>query len=98
MVLCIVGLFRVVPGGLVPDEDQGYLLGLAILDDGAAQPRTRAVNKVLTDFMAYNANIGVARAQFFPSISLTGMLGSLSASVGNLFTGPAGTCPPWGFD
>lgn len=41
--------------------------------------------------MAYNANIGVARAQFFPSISLTGMLGSLSASVGNLFTGPAGT-------
>ena len=41
--------------------------------------------------MAYNANIGVARAQFFPSISLTGMLGSLSASVGNLFTGAAGT-------
>ena len=41
--------------------------------------------------MAYNANIGVARAQFFPSISLTGMLGTLSASVGNLFTGPAGT-------
>ena len=41
--------------------------------------------------MAYNANIGVARAQFFPSISLTGMLGSLSASMGNLFTGPAGT-------
>ena len=40
--------------------------------------------------MAYNANIGVARAQFFPSISLTGMLGSLSASVANLFTGPAG--------
>jgi len=40
--------------------------------------------------MAYNANIGVARAQFFPSISLTGMLGTLSASVGNLFTGPAG--------
>lgn len=41
--------------------------------------------------MAYNANIGVARAQFFPSISLTGMLGSLSASMGNLFTGAAGT-------
>ena len=40
--------------------------------------------------MAYNANIGVARAQFFPSISLTGMLGTLSSSVGSLFTGPAG--------
>ena len=32
----------------------------------------------------------MARAQFFPSISLTGMLGTLSAAVGNLFTGPAG--------
>lgn len=41
--------------------------------------------------MAYNANIGVARAQFFPSISLTGALGTLAASVGNLFTGPAAT-------
>ena len=41
--------------------------------------------------MAYNANIGVARAQFFPSISLTGALGTLAASVGSLFTGPAAT-------
>lgn len=41
--------------------------------------------------MAYNANIGVARAQFFPSISLTGMMGTLSAAVGNLFSYPAGT-------
>ena len=40
--------------------------------------------------MAYNANIGVARAQFFPSISLTGMLGTISAATWNLFTGPAG--------
>ncbi len=44
------------------------------------------------DYMiqANNANIGVARAQILPSISLTGMLGTLSAAVGNLFTGPAG--------
>ena len=41
--------------------------------------------------MANNANIGVARAQFFPSISLTGTLGTMSSSVSNLFTGPAGT-------
>lgn len=40
--------------------------------------------------MAYNANIGVAKAQFFPSISLTAMLGTLSSAVGNLFSGPAG--------
>ncbi len=34
--------------------------------------------------MAYNANIGVARAEFFPSISLTGMMGTIASSVGNL--------------
>lgn len=40
--------------------------------------------------MANNANIGVAKAEFFPSISLTSMLGTLSAAVGNLFSDPAG--------
>ncbi len=40
--------------------------------------------------MAMNARIGVARAQFFPSISLTSYLGSESVSLSNLFTGPAG--------
>ena len=39
--------------------------------------------------MAYNANIGVARAAFFPSISLTSTLGTASAALASLFTGPA---------
>jgi multidrug efflux system outer membrane protein len=39
--------------------------------------------------VASNARIGVARAAYFPSISLTGLFGSESASLGNLFTGPA---------
>ncbi|HEY4040148.1 MAG TPA: efflux transporter outer membrane subunit [Burkholderiaceae bacterium] len=34
-----------------------------------------------------NANIGAARAAFFPSISLTGNLGTASASLGGLFSG-----------
>ena len=39
--------------------------------------------------IAANARIGVARASLFPSISLTGFLGAESASLGDLFTGPA---------
>jgi len=38
---------------------------------------------------AANARIAVARAEMFPSIALTGFLGSESASLSNLFSGPA---------
>lgn len=47
MVVIMVGamlfLFRVVPTSMVPNEDQGYALGVAILADGAATPRTERV-------------------------------------------------------
>ena len=39
--------------------------------------------------IAANARIGEARAQLFPRIGLTGYLGSESASLSDLFTGPA---------
>ena len=40
--------------------------------------------------IAANARIGVARAAYFPSIALTGTLGSESNVLRDLFTGPAG--------
>jgi multidrug efflux system outer membrane protein len=40
---------------------------------------------------AANARIGVARAAYFPSISLTGFYGGESQKLGDLFSGPART-------
>ena len=44
--------------------------------------------------IASNALIGAARALFFPRISLTGLFGFASGSLGNLFSGSART---WSF-
>jgi len=43
------------------------------------------------NLIAANANIGVAKALYFPSISLTGLLGLASNDLSDLFKGPAKT-------
>ena len=40
--------------------------------------------------IAANARVAVARAAYFPTLSLTGTLGSESVALSDLFTGPAG--------
>ncbi len=39
--------------------------------------------------VATNANIGAAKALYFPTLSLTGLLGSVSTAFGDFLTGPA---------
>ena len=43
------------------------------------------------NLIAANASIGVAKSAYFPSISLTAALGSVSTDLSDLFTGPAET-------
>jgi multidrug efflux system outer membrane protein len=52
------------------------------------RPDIRAAEQAM---IAANANIGVAKAAYFPQISLTGSIGGQSSSLANLFAGPAST-------
>ncbi|GAC1419516.1 MAG: efflux RND transporter permease subunit [Burkholderiaceae bacterium] len=57
MVLLAGLLWKAVPGGLVPDEDQGYFIGAAILPEGAALNRTNAMVKQIEAIEGTNKNI-----------------------------------------
>jgi multidrug efflux system outer membrane protein len=47
------------------------------------------VRQAEQDLIAANAQIGAAKARYFPSISLTGAFGYVSAELENLFEGPS---------
>jgi multidrug efflux system outer membrane protein len=47
------------------------------------------IRQAESTLVAANARIGVAKAAFFPQISLTGFFGVESASLSDLFTGPS---------
>ena len=49
------------------------------------------VRRAEQNLIAANANIGVAKAQYFPTISLTGLFGYASSDLSNLATEPANT-------
>jgi len=50
------------------------------------RPDIQAAEQTL---IAANAEIGVARAQYFPQLTLSGFLGGQSTQLANLFTGPS---------
>jgi hydrophobe/amphiphile efflux-1 (HAE1) family protein len=57
MVLVAAGLWRLVPGSLVPDEDQGYYIAAVILPDGASLERTdKVVSEVIEAIKSNPAN------------------------------------------
>lgn len=82
---------------LLPDRPLSKLLQLPELPAGLPsdllqqRPDLKAAEH---DLLAANANIGIAKAAFFPSISLTANAGSASAELDNLFKGGSGS---WSF-
>ena len=74
------------------DSEMLRLLGVPTLPEGlpsnllARRPDIRTAEAQLA---GANRRIDVARADYFPSLSLTGSYGSESAALKNLFTGPA---------
>lgn len=77
---------------LLPNDIREVNQGLAVLPAGTSSRVLLRRPDVITaeyDLRAANADIGVARAELFPSISLTGLLGFASDALSSLFTGGA---------
>lgn len=79
--------------GLLPQSQNDDRVTLAELDAGVPsevllrRPDVLQAERLL---QAANANIGAARAAFFPRISLTASAGTTSSSLSNLFDGGTG--------
>ncbi len=56
MVAITIGLWRVTPGSLVPDEDQGFYIAAVILPDGASLERTDKVVREVLEVVKSNPN------------------------------------------
>lgn len=71
--------FSHTPKGFVPAQDKQYLIGFAILPDGATLQRTRAVLTEMGEIAL--GEEGVAHAVQFPGLSINGFVNSSSAGI-----------------
>jgi hydrophobe/amphiphile efflux-1 (HAE1) family protein len=80
-------LFRVVPTGFVPDEDQGYFITSFQLPDGASIDRTLGVAKEIEKILL--GTPGIIGANLFGGFDA--LTGTSPANVGSVFV----TLAPW---
>ncbi|MDR2506978.1 MAG: multidrug efflux RND transporter permease subunit [Candidatus Accumulibacter sp.] len=87
MIACVVifaatvGMFRVVPGGFVPPEDQGFLLSALMLPDGASLQRTDVSGNMLQDMIRKDP--GAADVFFIAGNDI--ISGSMRSNAGTIF-------------
>ncbi len=64
IIVALVALFRIVPGGFVPEEDQGYILAGFLLPDAASLQRSaelmEQVEAIVRDFEAVSSVCSIA--------------------------------------
>ena len=79
------------PGPIARGKSLDQLIAPSIPADlpSALLERRPDILQAEQNLIAANANIGAARALYFPTISLTGLLGSVSTAFRDLLSGPA---------
>ncbi|HEX5802685.1 MAG TPA: efflux RND transporter permease subunit, partial [Azospira sp.] len=81
MVLLAAGLWKMTPGSLVPDEDQGYYITAVYLPDGASLERTDRIVSQVDAIIRENPN--VARTVAFTGLDFIG--GSFKNNAATFF-------------
>jgi hydrophobe/amphiphile efflux-1 (HAE1) family protein len=88
LVVATVALFRAVPTGFVPDEDQGYFIVSFQLPDGAALERTLEVAERVEGVLL--GTPGIVGSNLFGGFDA--LTGTSPSNVGSVFV----TLAPWG--
>ncbi len=57
VIAAIIGLFAIIPGGLVPNEDQGNLLMAYSMPEASSLPRTEKFTAKMADMVKKNDNV-----------------------------------------
>ena len=80
IIACVV-LFRMVPGGFVPAEDQGYLISALVLPDGASLQRTEKTGNAFQQALVQDPS--VARVFVIAGNDIIG--GGVKSNAGTVF-------------
>ncbi len=71
--------FQLVPGGFIPPPDKQYLIGFALLPDGASLERTDKITREMTEIALKTP--GVKNVVSFPGLSINGFMNASNASL-----------------